>query len=95
MMPIIRPEPGQDIGELARQLLAIAEAEGLEQPVTDTSGPSLAFSVSDELFASFEGAPSEKAKRTQEPHNDSSEDSGDEEEPDGGKRRGRRKKGDN
>ena len=98
MMPVIRPEPVQDIGELARQLLAIAAAEGLEQPVTDTSGPVMGFLVSDELFASYRGAPSPNRIEELFVESDPEEepDSGDGGESDGSQvRRGRKKKGSN
>lgn len=61
-MPVIRPAEGQDVGELARHLLAIAEAEGLDLPTTTTDGPSLGFVVSDDLFASYQGEPAKGVK---------------------------------
>lgn len=57
MPPYIVPSDDQALGDLAAELVSIAQAEGLPQPEVDTSGPELRFLVSDELYASYRGAP--------------------------------------
>lgn len=47
----------QHVSDLAAELVSIAEAEGLPQPEVDTTGERLVFVVTDELYASFNGAP--------------------------------------
>lgn len=49
----------RSVEQVAQVLLAIADAEGLPGPVTESGGPKgIRFIVSDELFASYHGAPS-------------------------------------
>lgn len=57
MSQIVEPSEDEPLGALAVNLIALAKARGIEGPEVVTDGEFSAFSVSDELYEAWQGAP--------------------------------------
>jgi len=60
MSKIIEPSEDEPLGVLAANLIALAKTQGIDGPEVVTHGEFSAFSVSDELYEAWQGAPDPK-----------------------------------